>query len=242
MQASSRDLLPPMRRGHPFIDTKPPQSTYPKWRWIFILHQLMNPFQISTIFHWVALLPILGVPLLQWWAKVISTITGLLTICQAELAAMLVFNNSTPIVTFTNKILYPWVFPLGFMSSLSLLHLPLFALNVVWLHTLNDKYITSLIVVVSIVQGRSKHLLHEVSIPFDQYKLSIHETEDEDIVFDGGNSENKPIHLLMELLGIASLSQICMLKTKQTLIVVRCVLGWIIPCHSFGCHVPRHYL
>jgi hypothetical protein len=75
------------------------------------------------------------------------------------------------------------------------------------------------------VQGRSKHLLHEVSIPFDQYKLSIHETEDEDIVFDGGNSENKPIHLLMELLGIASLSQICMLKTKQTLIVVRCVLG-----------------
>ncbi len=105
-----------------------------------------------------------------------------------------------------------------FMSSLSLLHLPLFALNLHQLHTLNDKYLTLLIIVVRVVQGRStinsniyfmKFPFHLTNTSYWSMKLKTKLSYLMEAIL-----KINQFTLLMELLGVASLSKICKLKTK----------------------------
>jgi hypothetical protein len=74
--------------------------------------------------------------------------------CPVELAATLVINKGSPLVTVTHVIIYPQVFLLGFVCQ-SLPHLPLVALNVPQLHILNKIYPTLLLIAAIIEQGRS---------------------------------------------------------------------------------------
>jgi hypothetical protein len=71
-----------------------------------------------------------------------------------ELAATLVLNKGSPLVTVTHVIIYPQVFLLGFVC-LSLPHLPLVALNVRQLHILNKIYLALLVIAAILKQGRS---------------------------------------------------------------------------------------
>ncbi len=74
--------------------------------------------------------------------------------CPVELAATLVLNKGSPLVTVTHVIIYPRVFLLGVVCQ-SLPHLPLVALNARQLHILNKIYLTLLVIAAIVEQGRS---------------------------------------------------------------------------------------
>jgi hypothetical protein len=176
---------------------------------------------------------------------VFSTTTGLLQMCLVELAATLVLNKGTPLATVTYMITYPLVSPIRFVFQ-SPHHLCLFAINVPQLQILNNKYPTLLIIVIIVVQGISSinNNVYFVKLPFRVINTSYRsrKLKMKSLYLMEAIPKLRPFSLLTDSLGGACLYLIYVLKTKQTPIWVWCVLGLIIPCHSFGCHVPMHYL
>ncbi len=184
-------------------------------------------------------------PLLIQQALVISTTTGLLQMWPVELAATLALNKGTPLVTVTYMITYPLVSPIGFVFQ-SPCHLCLFALNLPQLHILNNKYPTLLVITVIAVQGKRSinNNAYFVKLPFCVINTSYwsRKLKMKSLHLMEAIRKLHPSSLLTDSLGGACLYLIYTLKTKQSPIWVCCVLGLIIPCHSFGCHVPMHYL
>ncbi len=165
--------------------------------------------------------------------------------CTVELAATLVLNKSTPLATVAYVITYPPVSPIGFVFR-SPHHLHLFALNVPRLHILNNKYPTLLVIATIVAWGRSSinNNVYFVKLPFCVINTSYwsRKLKMMSLYLMEAILKLHPSSLLTDSLGGASLYPIYMLKTKQTPIWVCRVLGLIVPCHSFGCHVPMHYL
>ncbi len=120
------------------------------------------------------------------------------------------------------------------------------ALNVPQLHILNNKYPTLLVISIIVVQGRSSknNKVYFVKLPFCVINTSYQsrKLKMKSLFLMEAIPKLHPSSLLTDSLGGACLYLIYMLKTKQTPIWVCHVLGLIISCHSFGCHVPMHYL
>ncbi len=145
----------------------------------------------------------------------------------------------------TYMITYPPVSPIGFVF-LSPCHICLFALNVPQLHIFNDKYSTLLIIAIIVVQGRSSinNNVYFMKLPFRVINTSYwsRKLKMKSLYLMEAIPKLHPSFLLTDSLGGVCLYLIYMFKTKQTPNWVCRVLGLIIPYHSFGCHVPMHYL
>jgi hypothetical protein len=157
------------------------------------------------------------VPLLIRQVIVISTTTRLLQMCPVELAATLVLNKGTPLVTVTYVITYPPVSPIGFMFQ-SPCHLCPFALNVPQLHILNDKYPSLLVIAVIVMKGRSSinNNMYFVKLPFRVINTSYQsrKLKMKSLYLMEAIPKLHPSSLLTDSLGSASLYLIYMLKTK----------------------------
>ncbi len=159
-------------------------------------------------------------PLLIQQAIVFSTTSGLLQMCQVELAAMLLLNKGTPLATVTYGITYPPVSPIGFVFW-SLCHICLFALNVPRLHTLNNKYPTLLIIALIIVQGRSSinNNVYFMKLPFRVINTSYwsRKLKMKSLYLMEAIPKLHPSSLLMDSLGGACLYLIYMSKIGAAL-------------------------
>ncbi len=118
-------------------------------------------------------------------------------------------------------------------------HLCLFALNVLQLHILNDKYPTLLVIAIIVVQGRSsinnnmyfmKVQFHVINTSYQSRKLKI-----KLLYLMEAIPKLHPSSLLTDSLGAACLYLIYMLKIKQTPI-------WGLSCPQVNNSLPFIWL